>query len=157
FAGTAWIEEAWIETPPFLAILKSFELFWLGGQAGVPRFQMYIFDEVQFPAVLRWLGLGLLLLLGLWVALPWKDQAMRIPHLRQHKGWLLTQLGLPLVILWLVSFVKPLYLAGRYDLIVFPAFILLIGLSFSKLQTIGPGGQVVAGLVAVAYVLVAGT
>ena len=152
--GATWIKEVWMNTPPLLAIPKSLELFWLGGQSGLIPMRMQRFDILQFPVPIRWLGLGLLMFLGIWIIVPWKDSALKIPELRERKGWIMAQLGLPLLILWLVSFVKPLYLTGRYDLITFPAFVLLMGLSLAKLQQIGRIGKFLAGIIAALFLLV---
>ena len=154
-AGTTWIEETWRSTPPFLAIPKSLELFWLGGQAGLLPYRMQEFDTLQFPMLFRWTGIGLLVLLGLWVVIPWKDDGLRIPHLPTAKGWILAQLALPLLILWLVSFIKPLYVVGRYDLIAFPAFVLLMGLSLAKLQHMGRFGLLMTGTMALLFLFIA--
>ena len=46
--------------------------------------------------------------------------------------WLWLLFFLPLVTLWLFSFIHPIYVAGRYDMVAYPAFPLLVGLAMAK-------------------------
>jgi hypothetical protein len=46
--------------------------------------------------------------------------------------------------LWLVSYYKPYYVVGRYDVVSFPAYALLIGLALGKLSTVPVLGRYVA-------------
>jgi len=41
----------------------------------------------------------------------------------------------PVLALWLVSFVKPIYLVGRYDQLALPAFVLLMGCGLAQVRT----------------------
>ena len=55
----------------------------------------------------------------------------------------------PLVVLWTISWAKPMYLAGRYDQLALPAVPLLLGLGLGKLQAaprFGPALAAVAAL-----------
>ena len=54
----------------------------------------------------------------------------------------------PLLALWLISFHKPLYVAGRYDMVAFPAVPLLLGLAIAKLQKGTRAGRIVAPFLA---------
>ncbi len=115
------------------------------------------FASLEFPLTLRLLGLLLLGLLGLWVMLPWGDRAVGIPDLRKRKAWLGLLLFLPLGILWMVSFYKPLYAPGRYDLVSFPAYPLLLGLALCKTQRVARAGPIVAPIVALLLLLPIGS
>ena len=134
--GTDWIKYAWERVPPLLVIPRSLELFGLGSQAGLVPIHMKQFDYLLFPPWLRYLGVAIILLLGIWIALPWGKKQLRVlaPANRTSEVWLWTLLFFPLVVLWLVSFYKPLYVVGRYDTVAFPAFVILVGLALAKVQ-----------------------
>ena len=156
-AGILWIQDAWQRTPPLLAIPKSLELFGLGSQAGLLPIAMKQFNYLDFPASLRHLGLVVIFLLGIWVAIPWGEKQLGLPWLARRKAWLWTLLFFPLATLWLVSFYRPLYVAGRYDLVAFPAFIILLGFALAKIQTIKEIGPILACLVALILFIPIGT
>jgi 4-amino-4-deoxy-L-arabinose transferase-like glycosyltransferase len=147
-AGSAWIREVWELTPPLLAIPLSLEVFGLGGQVDLVPIQMKQFTLLEFPSSLRVLGLGTLLLLGIWSAMPWGDRDFDVPELGKRKAWLMLCLFAPLGMLWLVSLRKPLYVVGRYDLMAFPAFALLVGLGLRKAQRVKTLGPVLAPFLA---------
>jgi 4-amino-4-deoxy-L-arabinose transferase-like glycosyltransferase len=131
--GTEWVKDLWQRTPPALAIPRSLEVFALGSQAGLLPLVLKQ-SVMSFPSVLRLAGLTVAILLGLWVAVPWGDARLEVPRLGRRKAALWALLLGPLMLLWVVSFWKPLYVAGRYDLVAFPAFPLVLGLAFAKLQ-----------------------
>lgn len=131
--GTEWVKNLWERTPPALAIPRSLEVFALGSQAGLLPLALKQF-VMDFPRALRLMGLTISILLGLWVAMPWGDACLGVPRLGRRKAALWALLLGPLMLLWVVSFWKPLYVAGRYDLVGFPVFPLLLGLAFAKLQ-----------------------
>jgi uncharacterized membrane protein len=149
-AGTDWIEGVWTATPPLLAIPKTLEVLGLGAQSGFVPALAKIFRFVDFPSWLRLIGLGVLILLGLWVACPWMDQRLGIQDLAKRKALLWGMLGVPLAALWLISLVKPIYVVGRYDLLAFPAYGLLVGLAFAKLQSVPKAGPVLVLVAAAA-------
>ncbi len=153
----AWIRGVWERTPPWLAIPRSLEVFGLGSQGDLPLIYLKQFTTLAFPAGLRLLGLAVLLLLGLWVAGPWGDRSLGAPGLRSRKAALMILLGFPLAVLWLVSFVKPVYAVGRYDMVAFPAFSLLLGLALWKLQRIPRAGGLLACLAALLLLVPVGT
>jgi 4-amino-4-deoxy-L-arabinose transferase-like glycosyltransferase len=131
-----WIRLAWERTPPWLALPKTLEVFAIGSQAGLLPVRLRQLSDLTFPTWLR--VPGLVASFGL-VALafgPWRDRGLGIPQLRRKKAWLALLLSGPLLALWLLSFVKPLYVAGRYDLVAFLAWPLIIGLGLAKLQTL---------------------
>jgi len=103
------------------------------------------------------LGLAILLLLGIVILVPWADSRLGVPWLAKRKIWLAGWLLFPLLTLWLVSFVKPIYLTGRYDIMVFPAYALLVGLAFSKLEHMGKFGSLFALIVALGLMIPVGT
>jgi len=140
FAG--WMEEAWAFTPPSLAIPKSLEVQGLGSQAGAfPPFAK-VFRALHFPPRLRVVGLGALAMLGICAAVRWGDRALAIPRLKRLKVWLWTLLLFPLAVMWMLSFVKPSYIVGRQDILVSPAYALLVGFALAKLQAAGRIGWV---------------
>jgi len=156
-AELGWIQSIWEATPPALAIPYTLEVFGLGSQAGFLNNLVKVYPYVTFPSSLRLLGFALLLILGIWVAIPWKDDQLQISFLRDRKIWLWTMLFLPLGTLWLVSFYQPLYTVGRYDLVAFPAYTLLMGLAMAKLQGAGRTGPLLTLCVTMAFSLLVGT
>jgi len=86
----------------------------------------------------------MLVLMGIWIAIPFMDSQMRLERLGIRKMWLWTMLFFPLVAMWVVSLFHPVYVVGRYDLAAFPAFTLLIGLAFAKLQNAKKAGMLLA-------------
>lgn len=138
--GTEWVKDMWERTPPALAIPRSLEVFTLGSQAGLLPLALKQFT-MQFPSALRLTGLAASILLGLWVAVPYGDARLAVPRLGRRKAVLWALLLGPLMLLWAVSYRKPLYLVGRYDLVAIPAFPLLVGLALAKLQCVRPDRQ----------------
>jgi 4-amino-4-deoxy-L-arabinose transferase-like glycosyltransferase len=156
-AETEWIRNTWNETPPTLAIPKTLEVLALGADAGFfPHFPK-LYSYITFPRPLRLLGLALMLLLGIWVAIPWQDHRLPIHWLRERKVWLWGMLLFPLGTLWLLSLAKPLYLVGRYDLVAFPGYTLLVGVAMAKMQRAGKIGSILTVCVAVTLLAVIGT
>ena len=156
-SGLEWMGEMWQRTPPLLAIPRSLEVLALGAQAGLLPIKLKQFTELVFPSTLRLLGLTLLLLLGLWVAVPWGDGRLGLAGLRQRKAWLALLLAFPLGVLWLVSFYRAAYVVGRHDLIAFPAYSLLLGLALCKLQRVHKAGPLMAAIVALLLAIPIGT
>lgn len=136
-AGTAWIQDVWERIPPLLAIPRSLEVFGLGSQAGLLPITMKQFNYLEFPSSLRHLGLAIILLLGIWVAVPCGEKQLTLAWLAKRKAWLWTLLFFPLVALWLASLYKPVYVVGRYDMVAFPAYVILLGLALAKVQSAG--------------------
>ena len=157
YAGVDWIRRTWENTPPWLAIPRSLEFFGLGGQAGLCLIFLKQFTSMDFPLGLRLLGLLMLGLLGLWVAVPWGDQNLGVPGLRERKAWLGLLLFLPLGTLWLLSLFKPFYAVGRYDLVGFAGYPLLLGLALGKAQRVKTLGTVLAPIMALLLLLPIGS
>ena len=155
--GVSWMAEAVQEVPKLLLIPKSLEILGFGSHAKLVPFDLKQFTYLQFPRFPRILGLALLLPLGIWVLVPWGESRLGVPWLAKRKAWLAICLFFPLVTLWLVSFVKPIYLAGRYDIIAFPAYALLMGLAFAKLQRVRRIGPILAAVFALGLLIPIGT
>ncbi len=149
--GTSWIENAWSETSKFLAIPQSLEIFGFGSEAGYYPLWMGQFGDIVFPGALRFLGILTLIFLGIILFRTRGEERLGIPDLGARKEWLAALLSLPLAALWLISWVKPIYVVGRYDILAYPAFPLLLGLALAKLQRIN--GRLVVGLTASALLL----
>ncbi len=149
--GTSWIENAWNVTSKLLAIPQSLEFFGFGSEAGYYPLWMGQFAEIVFPGALRLLGLAALIFLG--AVLLWNKggEDLGIPDLGARKAWLAAMLFLPLAGLWLVSWVKPIYVVGRYDLLAYPAFPLLLGLALATVRR--RQGRLIAGLAAAALLM----
>jgi 4-amino-4-deoxy-L-arabinose transferase-like glycosyltransferase len=146
-----WIAAQWRALPPALAIPRSLEVLALGSQAGlVPGFVKQ-FTHLEFPAGLRWGALAVLGVLGAWALAPWRDAGLGVAWLGRRKVWLCGLLGIPLALLWAGSFYRPYYVAARYDLVAFPAYALLVGLAFAKLQRSGRAGPALAAGAALVF------
>jgi 4-amino-4-deoxy-L-arabinose transferase-like glycosyltransferase len=155
-AGHDWIQRVWENLPPRLAIPKSMEVLILGSQVGfVPGFFKQ-FTNLEFPGWLRSSGLAVLALLWLWALLPWGESRMRIPECARRKAWLCGLVFLPLMTLWLASLWKPYYVVGRYDLVAFPAYLLILGFALAKLQSLARIGPALAGATALLLLAVLG-
>jgi uncharacterized membrane protein len=155
---TPWVEWAWENTPPALAIPKSLEVLGLGAQAGLHPTVVKQFRSLAFPQGIRLLGLTLLALLGLVAAVPWVDTLVGVPGLWKRKVWLWVSLFFPLVVLWLVSaLVRPIYIVGRYDIVALPAYTLLCGVALTKLSRLPAVGTGLVTAVVVAMGVAVGT
>lgn len=155
--GISWMEKGLRQFPAALWIPRSLEILGLGGQAKLTPVVLKQFTHLEFPGLLRILGLAILLFLGIVILVPWGDNRLGVPWLAKRKIWLALCLFFPLLTLWLVSFAKPLYLTGRYDIMVFPAYALLVGLAFSKLEHMGKAGPLFAHVVALGLLIPIGT
>ncbi|HET9470750.1 MAG TPA: hypothetical protein VFO24_06565, partial [Usitatibacter sp.] len=138
FPGS-WVRDAWQATPPRAAIPKTLETFALGSQAGLGPLTMKHFSP-EFPLALRVAGISGAAVLTI-AALFARARALPV---------IICGLLVPLVVLWLVSFVRPLYIVGRYDLIAFPFFPLLVGLGSARLLRGGRRARAVAVVAVVA-------
>lgn len=123
-----WIPEFWRDTPAILAPFRSFEVMGVGG---------------AFPGYLRQLGLlGVTLPVGwLWTVVRIVADilagvlvingfrvALREPGERDGAVRLGILLVLPILLPIVVSFtIRPIYLVGRYEVVVFVAYAMLVG------------------------------
>ena len=154
--GIDWVREAWQRTPPWLAVPRSLEVLYFGSQAGLLPITLKQFDTLRYPVGLRIAGLGALAIIGVWatIARPRSTPGSGAPRLRAAILWALL-LG-PLLTLWLLSWTKPIYVAGRYDQLALPPIALLLGLGLERLQAVRRVGPVLAGFAAVALLVPAG-
>jgi len=146
-----WMRSFWEETPPILAIPKSLEILGLGAQPGLIPLRLKVLTQVEFPPALRLLGLAILVALGIAAA-----RSVAVALRRREGGstieapgdpgpgdgpdgrvYVVVALLLPLVLLWLTSWVRPIYVVGRSDVIVFPAYALCVGIALDHLQRFG--------------------
>ncbi|RFA27169.1 hypothetical protein CAI21_15065 [Alkalilimnicola ehrlichii] len=133
-----WIAEVWQRTPPLGALPKSFVILGLGSHAEFAPVFLKQFSALEPNKALLYLGLGILLLL---VASALAVVIKRPRHPESGATlWLLVSLCLPLLGLWLLSWVRPYYVVGRYDMIVLPAFLLLIAWGLGQLHRWGAKG-----------------
>lgn len=140
---TQWISLAWDHVGPVLAIPKTFEILAFGSHSELVSIFLKQMSSTPTSFPLRVLGLSSLVLLMIVLAVPWGDRRLGIPWFERRKFWVGSLFLFPLIVLWIMTFfdIKSLYVAGRYDMIVFPAFALLVGASMAKVQSlraIGP-------------------
>ncbi|NNE10212.1 MAG: hypothetical protein HKN20_16755, partial [Gemmatimonadetes bacterium] len=136
FARTNWIARVMVDVPPILKVPMSIDSFALGG--GIPAYFSYFGIGVN-PAqvwIARALFAGLLILAlrPLLGALSGKHDPNETEA--EPRDWiLLSYLMVPLLTAWVASLFLPIYIAGRYDVIAFPAFALLAGSGFALLRS----------------------
>ena len=112
--AASWVERIWSQTPPALALVKSFAAFSIGGDipAYVPTGSAAM---PLWPKLLAYLLFGALALRGL--TLSGQDgRAGRV---------FAVNMMLILAVPFLVSFYLPIYIVARYDVIALPLFFLL--------------------------------
>lgn len=125
--SSSWILYFWEKTGPQWAFLKTFEAFFSGGE-------FMAFGKIPYGRVLP--CLFLVFLLG-YALVPKFKRDPSASGLRMTDSfslkYLLCYLLVPILIPYLFSFYRPLYIPGRYDMIVFGAFCLLVAVGFSKM------------------------
>jgi hypothetical protein len=139
--------------PPWVALPRSLEVLGLGSQAGLSPRLIKIFPQLEIPPSLRALGLAALVGLGLMVAVPLGDRMLGVPWLARRKAWLWTLLFFPLCALLVVFSYKPMNTDGRYTVLAFPAFALLVGLALAKLQCLKKVGPLLTPVIALALLV----
>lgn len=154
-SGVDWIREAWDHSGPF-AILQSLEVLGLGSERGLTIINLKQYADFVFPLGLRLLGLSILIILTASFLVPWGDKMLGVPWIERRKAWLVICLLFPLGVLWAVSFVRPTYVVGRYDMIVFPVYPLVLGLGIAKIGNIRHGGRFLTALLALVFAGVIG-
>ncbi len=112
--AASWLERIWSETPPALALVKSFAAFSIGGDipAYVPTGSAAM---PVWPKLLAYLLFGTLALRGLTRS-GQEGRAGRV---------FAVNMMLILAVPFLVSFYLPIYMVARYDVIALPLFLLL--------------------------------
>jgi hypothetical protein len=134
--GLEWIADAWRLTPPLWAPAKAFTVLYAGPERHGLPIALKQFDLLAMPGWLSAIGITS----AAWVA---------VSAWRTGRAGAVCALALtPVLVLWLVSFVKPIYLVGRYDQLALPAFVLLMGCALGRLRRTAPRAALV---VAVAY------
>lgn len=123
FSGSsAWISYFWEKLNPLFALLKSFEIFFMGGE-------FLTFGEIPFGRIVP----GLLLLFILIYAFSPSHPKEKNKESKNTFLFLLCYTLIPLLIPYLFSIYRPLYIPGRYDTIVFGGFFLLLAIGFFKM------------------------
>lgn len=145
--GLQWIAEVWDNTPPSMAVFRSLEILVLGGHAGLSQVTRKQLAVIEFAQPLHLLGLIGLLGLAV-VALSRYGDAATASGSARPKWAVLSLLVGPLLLLWSVSWLQPLYVVGRYDQVAVPAYLVLLGLACAKLHA-GRGALVAACAAAV--------
>ena len=112
--AASWVERIWSQTPPALALVKSFAAFSIGGEvpAYVPTGSAAL---PLWPKLLAYLLFGTLTLRGLTLS----GQDGRVGRV------FAVNMMLILAVPFLVSFYLPIYIVARYDVIALPLFLLL--------------------------------
>lgn len=109
-----WTERIWRDTPPSLALIKSFGAFSIGG-AVPPYVPIGLQRRTPWVHPIAYMLFGVLALRAL------VPSSARMQAGRQVAGWTLLLLGVP----YLISFVIPVYVVGRYDVVGLPLFLML--------------------------------
>jgi mannosyltransferase len=130
---TAWIPAVWEGTPPSMALFYSLEAMGVGGV--YPDYLRGL-SALDLGTAVRWISV--LVLVGL---LPWRWVRNR-DH-RRPLGLAILLLVLTTVVPWGLSFIKPIYVVGRYELLAIPALALLMAAGVQSL----PRGLGLAALV----------
>lgn len=151
--GLVWLEPAWRQSSAWLLLPQSFEVFGLGSQwHGATLLQLKQMTVLDFPPLLRIFGLTLLAALALAAIVPWADRTLGVAWVGRRKVWLISLVCLPLLLLLGISWMQPLYAVGRYDLIGFPAYPILLALGMAKLQRVPRYGPWLAYAVALCLI-----
>ncbi len=126
-----WINFIWEQTPQWLHVMRTFEVLWIGGS--MPSY----IDMPLFNGVVRWISISCLAVFGVFFFIPLPEHRLGEKYGEKDQKWnshglraaLLSILLLtPLTFLIFYSnFRAPIYLVGRYDLLAFPAFSMIIG------------------------------
>ena len=148
----AWIRLFWDDTPPSVALLRSFEVMGVGG----------VFPFGRLASLRETVPLGplwdLIRLLGLVLGVGLVLLGVLVGSLRSERE-AAQRLGifflLPLLLPYLASFlINPIYVVGRYEILVFPAYAILAGQGFDTLLSRKGKGVLAAALVATFWITV---
>ncbi len=148
-----WIRSIWELTPPALALPKTWQVFAVGGQHGVTPLQMKQFSRVDFPPFLQILGSVTALFIALIALLPIRSSDTSPEDSKRGTLALLIWVVTPLIGLLMISIFRPVYVVGRYDVIAFPPFLILLGVGLAKLQAISRRGWMLAIVTSVAFLV----
>jgi 4-amino-4-deoxy-L-arabinose transferase-like glycosyltransferase len=148
--GHAWIARAWEQLPPALAIPRSLEVLLFGSHAGLRPGFLKQFTDLAAPGPLRATGLLSAASLAVLALLPGRERRLPPGRRAPGGGWLALQVLGPLALLWAVSWLRPYYVLARYDLIAFPALVLLIGVGLARAQRLGAAAPLLGAVLALA-------
>jgi 4-amino-4-deoxy-L-arabinose transferase-like glycosyltransferase len=124
--GLEWIADAWRLTPPLWAPAKAFAVLYVGPERHGLPIALKQFDLLAMPGWLSAIGIA-------------SAVCVAVSAWRTRRAGAVCALALtPVLALWLVSFVKPIYLVGRYDQLALPAFVLLMGCGFARVRRTAP-------------------
>ena len=124
--GLDWIADAWRLTPPLWAPAKAFAVLYVGPVRHALPITLKQFDLLAMPGWLSAVGIASAACVA---ASAWRTGRARAVYVLAVT---------PVLVLWVVSFVKPIYLVGRYDQLALPAFVLLMGCGLARLQRTAP-------------------
>lgn len=155
--GVSWLDAIWWVSSPWLLIPQSLEVFGLGGERELTLVRLKQLTDMEFPLWFRISGVSILGLLLVAALIPQGDRSLGVPWIGRRKIWLVTLVCVPLLLLLGISFVRPLYVVGRYDMIGFPGYALLLGLGAAKIQRMGRFGSLLMLSIAVCLLGVFGT
>lgn len=130
--GLWWIVQFWEATPPIMAIPRSLEVFGIGG-----RLPSYFRDLASTPIdPIRYLSIGFFAL-SAGALFFWRRGEQSAWRKSGRLKFLLVCLLLPLGFQFAYSLVRsPIYLVGRYDTIVFPVYLMMMGAGIGSLQEV---------------------
>lgn len=134
-SGFNWMTMFWNSLPPVRAIPGSFEAFsFLTGPDVLQNKTELGQMTYRLPPRLFAPARIFMSALFLWAVLPYGEGKLSGSDFGRKKIVVLALIFVPLIILWGISLARPIYIVSRYDMIAYPAFILLIGLAFAKAQ-----------------------
>lgn len=116
--SSSWVAYFWQKIGPEWAFLKTFEMFFAGGQ-------FMTFGKIPYGRIAPAVLLVFILLFSL--------QTTKNKNRSFAFQFLLCALLVPLLIPYLFSFYRPIYISGRYDTIVFGLFAILIAAGFANM------------------------
>lgn len=155
---SAWIPSFWHAIPPSAALLRSFEAMGVGGE-----FPSYLRTlsllRRMLPAPGVWTAARVVgLVLGLGLVASGLVAALRSEEERSAGVRVALLLVLPLALPFAASFfVTPIYVVGRYEMIVFPAYALLASRGFwALMENAGRWRRAAGAAVAVLWLACAG-
>lgn len=126
--ATAWIKPYWARGK-WLMLPRSLEVVFLG--ANYPRYLRSLPQAT--PLVVRIATLIPIGLIFCFAIFPWRKERLGIEQWRKILFLLLGALFLPLLLIFFLSFYRPMYVVGRHDLMVVFAAALILALGMAKL------------------------
>ncbi|MFH1435460.1 MAG: glycosyltransferase family 39 protein [Pseudomonadota bacterium] len=117
--GLKWIGPFFKQLPPWAAVLRSLEVMGSGGIYQTLNYSLSLQTDLRWPAAAVYA-----ILLGKAAAAARRDDTGKIAF-----SFLLVPLAIP----WAVSLASsPIYVAGRYDMIALPFYLLIIAWGISR-------------------------